>query len=690
MRSRLARNFATIDDLGEIGVLDSELFDPNTLVLPLIDPTNIDGILVTDGMRVLFTNLSDAAKNNRRHRATVGGGVISWTPVDNNELGEDQKVLVDQGVASQNNFVQIQGGVWKTANEGLNPAAGEANTASNIGGQAEVFKAKVAADLQMRTIKQGAGINVTQNANDIEIASTVVSGEVNTNTNSGAGGGGIFDLVKAKVGVNTAIRRIKQGANITITQDTNELVIAAAALGGSGFTKVTNSAQLTGTFEGDVLIAGGSVMQTDIVIKGNLFLENNISGNGLQKITVYGSVFNATTGSKFISMDGAVSGQKGGDIEIYGNCHNVSLQCQGAASAGLGSGIAGAGGNIKIIGNYHYDPVSVLGQLRVDGGLTGDVNVNGANAGSIYIGGDALLSGLSAFGASQNFTGVIGVNFAGNGGEIEVLGNCILKGAIDYYGGTSGNGTSGGNGGNFTVGGNLICESTLNTQGGNNLTTGAGVVAGNAGTLTVHGDCHFKQSATYAYRFNGGVMNSTTALGNAGQGGTLTVEGNLFAEGDIYMLGGSAHNTGINGVGGRIRVTGYTNCLGLITISGGTTPFSPSTATAATWGSGSYFLGGCNVEKLEAEDSDGAASVVTAIFQIAGSCVFGNCRFQNRVGSQLRSVSGMTTSFMAGSYSPKTTLHYFNGGATGAFTGLTMIAYAPNGSWRKINNDGIL
>lgn len=54
--------------------------------------------------------------------------------------------------------------------------AGETNTASNVGGEAEVFKAKTGVDLAFRTIEGAGGVTVTQNTNTLTIDGTSVSG----------------------------------------------------------------------------------------------------------------------------------------------------------------------------------------------------------------------------------------------------------------------------------------------------------------------------------------------------------------------------------------------------------------------------------------------------------------------------------------------------------------------------------
>lgn len=80
-----------------------------------------------------------------------------------------------------------------------------------------------------------AGTNITVDATDPAnpIVAATDTGEVNTGSNLGAGEGSVF---KQKTGVDLEHRTLKQGANVTITEDANEITIAASAAAGDPLT----------------------------------------------------------------------------------------------------------------------------------------------------------------------------------------------------------------------------------------------------------------------------------------------------------------------------------------------------------------------------------------------------------------------------------------------------------------------
>ena len=173
----------------------------------------------------------------------IGGGASrpSWPDTTSGTItgavnvGGEKEVYKDT-ILPNLRFRTLKQGSYITLTQNANDitidgtAPGEVNTASNLGGEKEVFKSKVAADLQFRTLKQGSYITLTQNANDITIDGTA-PGEVNTASNLGAGSG----LYASKVGVDLRFKSLVAGTNITLTPGANDITIDAAGGGGGDY-----------------------------------------------------------------------------------------------------------------------------------------------------------------------------------------------------------------------------------------------------------------------------------------------------------------------------------------------------------------------------------------------------------------------------------------------------------------------
>jgi hypothetical protein len=122
------------------------------------DGDSSQGYIVGNGVLEIYIN------------GVMGMMGVDWAEVGGLGTASTQfRILVDLPVGDElHTRIDTYGGYVGIGGGG----GGSVDTASNVGGQSEVFKQKVATDLEFRTLKPGAGISLTQNANDITIAAT--------------------------------------------------------------------------------------------------------------------------------------------------------------------------------------------------------------------------------------------------------------------------------------------------------------------------------------------------------------------------------------------------------------------------------------------------------------------------------------------------------------------------------------
>lgn len=116
-------------------------------------------------------------------------------------------------------------GTGKTAGSPLSVAASPV-TASNVGtGEGRFFKQKTGQNFEFKTAKAGAGISISNDANEVVITATASggSGEVNTASNIGTGEG----LAAAKSGSNLPFKSLKVGAGLDISSDSDSVTLSA-------------------------------------------------------------------------------------------------------------------------------------------------------------------------------------------------------------------------------------------------------------------------------------------------------------------------------------------------------------------------------------------------------------------------------------------------------------------------------
>ena len=151
------------------------------------------------------------------------------------KLGVD---LPFKRIKAGNNVTLTSYGSYVEINAAFPPPSGESNTASNVGTSGlGIYKAKSGVNLQFKNIVAGSNIILVDLGNEIQINAGTGGGgggggEANTASNLGTSGDGA-GIYSAKVGVDLRFKRIKAGTGITLTEEANDILVASTG-GGSG------------------------------------------------------------------------------------------------------------------------------------------------------------------------------------------------------------------------------------------------------------------------------------------------------------------------------------------------------------------------------------------------------------------------------------------------------------------------
>lgn len=304
--------------------------------------------------------------------------------------------------------------------------------------------------------------------------------------------------------------------------------------------------------------ADSSLSQNNFTVDGDLFftfMEFNQSGGSSAQLRVGGDLTGTAGFSGTVIKANGTEDTSGLNILVYGDLTVSDLGISGGDSL---NSSAGSGGNITVYGN-----MNVWYQLRTMGGDADNTGYDAGNGGQVEVYGNFTMGDGSN---NVDFSGGYANNGnAGNGGTLEVHGNCVLTngdGDVQFWGGECSSDIEShrsGSGGNVYVYGNLQCDNDLELGGGSRygtLSNPGSTEPPHGGNLTVKGDARVDEIDVDA----GGIYTTGySPCTNGGNGGSISVLGNLVVDEEIYGQGsyveyGNCGNGSFIEIGGNLTV----------------------------------------------------------------------------------------------------------------------------------------
>jgi len=181
--------------------------------------------------------------------------------------------------------------------ETMTSSFGEANTASNVGtGEGAIFKAKVLADIQLKTIKAGAGVTVVNNADDVTITATgsgagnVIGPASSTDNSLVQFDGTTGELLKDGPAIVTTLGTPGTDSNVPTEQAVRSAIAAGGGMvyPGTGISVSTGSSWATSLSSTDPLFTTVTTKSTSAVaIPQNVSASTGVFAGGLEEGITY-------------------------------------------------------------------------------------------------------------------------------------------------------------------------------------------------------------------------------------------------------------------------------------------------------------------------------------------------------------------------------------------------------------------